>query len=81
MFVENVPLQIRKDAVDKFTCNKAYPPSCHVSISWKGQPHETIKDLVYTVNLKGAKEPYNYFVIQWITRQQSRKEITHIGDG
>ena len=54
-------LQIKKYEVDCFAPGKRVP-SCQLYIKWNGE-NEQSNELLYNVQLVGAKEPFNFF---WI---------------
>ena len=37
-------------------------PSCQLHVKWNGQQEQSV-ELAYRVELLGAKEPFNYFLI------------------
>ena len=55
-------LQIMKYQVDRFVPGKRVP-ACQLSVKWSGQQQQSV-ELMYSMKLVGAKEPYNFFFIQ-----------------
>ena len=55
-------LQIMKYQVDRFLPGKRVP-ACQLSVKWSGQQQQSV-ELMYSMKLVGAKEPFNFFFIQ-----------------
>ena len=54
--------QITKRQVDTFVPGRRVP-SCQLCVEWAGQQKEPLK-LAHRVELLGAKEPFNFFLIR-----------------
>ena len=53
--------QITKRQVDRFVPGRRVP-SCQLYVKWAGQQQQPV-ELAHQVELLGAKEPFNYFLI------------------
>ena len=62
MFCFNFFNQITKHQVDRFVPGQRVP-SCQLYVKWTGQQEQPV-ELVHRVDLLGAKEPCNFFLIQ-----------------
>ena len=60
-YLTNIFLQIMKYEVDWFVPWKRVP-SCQLYIKWNGQQEQS-DELLYSIQLVGAKEPFNFFLI------------------
>ena len=57
-----ISFQVTKQQVDQFEHGKV-PPGCQLLAHFSSQKKNNIPDVSYQINLRGAKSPYNYFVI------------------
>ena len=60
--VSFVHTQITKHQVDRFVPGRRVP-SCQLYVKWTGQQQQPV-ELVHRVELLGAKEPFNFFLIR-----------------
>jgi len=60
-YLTNIFLQIVKYEVDWFVPGKRVP-SCQLYVKWNGQQEQS-DELLYSIKLIGAKEPFNFFYI------------------
>ena len=62
-FTLNFYYQITKDQVDRYVPGRRVP-SCQLYVKWTGQQEQPHVELVHRVDLLGAKEPCNFFLIR-----------------
>ena len=68
-------VQITKRQVDQFVPGRQVP-SCQLDAKWTGQQQPV--ELVHTVELLGAKAPYNFFFIRIPPPQGCVESLLHI---